>query len=106
MHRARHAWMRHLDFRWMSLIRSPPGPTMSFILLAGISSVASGSSSLSDSMAKMASSFGILPSCAQWQHVSPVNLTLRGATLSGTCQQRQRQHLRHTCSLRSMVRNV
>ena len=57
--------MRHFDFRWMSLMRSPPGPTMSFILLAGISSVASGSSSLSDSIARMASSFGILPSCAR-----------------------------------------
>ena len=56
--------MRHFDFRWMSLMRSPPGPTMSFILLAGISSVTSGSSSLSDSIARMASSFGILPSCA------------------------------------------
>lgn len=67
MHMVWRAWMRHLDFRWMSLIRSPPGPTISFILLAGISSVASGSSSLSDSMARMASSFGILPSCAQRQ---------------------------------------
>lgn len=92
---ALHTCTRALDFRSISLILSPPGPTTSFTFFKGTSSTMSGSGSSSDS--NISVSLGsFFPSCVQQQDTSH---TRRQALI-------EQKHKVHGNSMRFVVTNL